>query len=304
MHSAFVNYGSMSVKELPLHRNLGMEIVYVSEGRLRWVVESRIETLCPGTVFFTLPWQAHGSNAVHEPGNRVHFIQIRLDRIYREAARSFRFHPGLDIPARDAQRLSRVFAGTSRHAWWASEDLTVLLPALVKNLDREADPLLIQGYARSILAELAGIISGDISADIQRPATEQRVVQFLQTLRRRCDEPWSLPEMADACHMGRSHFADIIHRLTGDTPMAHLCRLRVERAEQRLRTTDDSITDIALETGFSTTQLFARTFKKFTNRTPTQFRQQVRQPSSSHVIDFTEADEEDRRVLVQRHDWL
>ena len=63
MKGPFISYGSLTQKELPLHRNVGMEVVYVSEGRPRWIVDGRAENVPAGSVFFTLPWQAHGSDA-------------------------------------------------------------------------------------------------------------------------------------------------------------------------------------------------------------------------------------------------
>ena len=105
--------------------------------------------------------------------------------------------------------------------------------------------------------------------------------------------------------MGRSVFTQTVHLLTGDSPTDHLRRLRVEKAEDLLADTDIPVIDIAMECGFSSSQLFARTFKKFTNRTASQFRDESRNPSPSHVLDFTVEDEQRRlQALKKRDAWI
>ncbi len=304
MHKAFVTYGSMTVKELPLHRNMGMELVYVSEGSLRWIVDGHVETVYPGSVFFTLPWQAHGSADAHEPGNRIHFVQFKLDKLYRRAVAGFGFHPSLAVSDAHAQRVSRLFAGAAKHTWSASPNLSALILMLIEGLERDADALFLQALLQGLIAELAAIVSGEQTDRVPFSPTEQRVETFLVKLRERCDEPWRLEAMAKACAMGRSLFAGTVQRLTGDTPSVHLRRLRVEKAESLLAETDTPITRIAFDCGFTTSELFARTFKEFNNQTPSQYRRAAREQKPTHVIDFTEKDERRRMHVRKRHEWL
>ena len=48
--------------------------------------------------------------------------------------------------------------------------------------------------------------------------------------------------------------------------------IRIDRAKELLDFTDESIADIAEASGFSDQNYFARTFKKVTGMTPTQYR--------------------------------
>lgn len=304
MHPAFISYGSLRVKELPLHRNLGMELVYVSEGSLRWIADGRQETISSGSVFFTLPWQAHGSQALHEPGNHVHYLQFKLDRIYRRPVSTFEFHSSLHIPEPAARRISRVFAATARHSWPASRDLSIFLLTLVRRLESSADPLLIEGLFRIVIAELADIVSDMPCERIPASPAEQRVDRFLEQMNQRCERNWRLEEMARTCGMGRSLFAETVRKLTGDVPSVHLRRLRVDRAEQLLRETEMSMTEIGLACGFATSQLFSRTFREFTRRTPSQFRQESRNPSPQPIQDFTTEEERRRLDAVRQHAWV
>jgi AraC family L-rhamnose operon regulatory protein RhaS len=66
--------------------------------------------------------------------------------------------------------------------------------------------------------------------------------------------------MASSCGLGRTRFSQLLQRITGDTPITLLHRLRVERARVMLRETDLSVTQIAQQCGFVTSQYFARVF--------------------------------------------
>jgi len=302
--SPFLNFGSLSQKELPPHRNAGMEIVFVSEGRLRWQVEGQREELPAGSVFFTLPWQAHGSEYVHEPGNRIHFLQLRLDRRYAAPVRSFGFDPALNIPPAAARRLSRILAGTTQHTWPASPALEWLIRKLIERLEGEGSTLFLQGLVMSLLAELVDTIEGNRVLQPSMNPTERRVHALAVRVEADCAEAWTLPRMMMETRLGATHLTEIFKQQTGDSPVAYLKRSRVARSERLLATTERSVTDIALECGFSTTQLFCRVFKQFTHRTPTQFRREIAAGHHATIQDWSEADEQRRLKAIQGREWI
>lgn len=66
------------------------------------------------------------------------------------------------------------------------------------------------------------------------------------------------------------------HRLTldviGETPAAHQRRVRLDRAAWLLLTTDATVLDIALETGWESHEVFTRAFRTQFGTTPSAFR--------------------------------
>jgi transcriptional regulator GlxA family with amidase domain len=65
---------------------------------------------------------------------------------------------------------------------------------------------------------------------------------------------------------------DIFKTQTGLTPNDYLQRARVEKAQEQLRQTNLSVTQIALATGFSSGQYFSTVFARYTGVSPTAFR--------------------------------
>lgn len=54
--------------------------------------------------------------------------------------------------------------------------------------------------------------------------------------------------------------------------MEHLQRLKIERSRHLLRHTAQSITEIAMECGFASSQHFARIFKNFSGQSASDYR--------------------------------
>jgi AraC family transcriptional regulator len=63
----------------------------------------------------------------------------------------------------------------------------------------------------------------------------------------------------------------------GETPKAYTLRLRLERGAFRLLVHDSTVLDIALECGFQTPETFLRAFRRHFGRTPSDYRERVRE---------------------------
>jgi AraC-like DNA-binding protein len=78
--------------------------------------------------------------------------------------------------------------------------------------------------------------------------------------------------MAASVGMGTTLFNERVKSYSGFSPLAYLINIRISEAIKLLRNPDLSITDIALDTGFYSSQHFSTTFRKLTGYTPREFR--------------------------------
>lgn len=69
-----------------------------------------------------------------------------------------------------------------------------------------------------------------------------------------------------------SHFHRVFTEATGETPKAHVERIRLERAAYRLSLTRESVLAIALSVGFQNHETFTRAFKRRFDMTPSAWR--------------------------------
>lgn len=79
-------------------------------------------------------------------------------------------------------------------------------------------------------------------------------------------------EVASLCGLSYHYFSHLFRRNVGKSFCDYLTALRVSEAEKMLLSTEKSITDIAAETGFSTTSYFISRFRLEKGITPAKFR--------------------------------
>jgi AraC family L-rhamnose operon regulatory protein RhaS len=272
-----VSFGHIENKLMYPHCNPGMELVLVEQGRLEWAVEQVPEVLRPGTVYFTLPWQMHGSLQIREPRNKIYYALFGLPGSGKEAQSRIQFPDSLRFADEEAAQLSRIFTSASRHAWPASDLLKEMFQELIRRLGgtSKLDGAASVSLLRCILVELADIISNTTDTLLYNAPTVQKVHAFLQAVGQQLDRTWTLEEMAGECGIKRTQFAKITRHLTGYPPLQYLNRIRFEKACELLGNSDSSITDIAFGCGYATSQYFAETFKKQARMTPSEYRKSL-----------------------------
>jgi AraC-like DNA-binding protein len=91
-----------------------------------------------------------------------------------------------------------------------------------------------------------------------------------------CERPWSVRELSSRVRLSSSHLLALFRIHLGSSPHRYLLQARIARARGLLATSDAPITAIALETGFSSSQHFAKAFKAITGMTPREHRKCAR----------------------------
>ena len=84
--------------------------------------------------------------------------------------------------------------------------------------------------------------------------------------------PIPLEKAAAVAAMEKTYFSSFFHSKVGITFSKWLQYLRVAQAVKLLETGDYSITEVAFQVGFNDLRTFERTFKKWSNLTPREFR--------------------------------
>ncbi|MBO4298969.1 MAG: helix-turn-helix transcriptional regulator [Clostridia bacterium] len=87
-----------------------------------------------------------------------------------------------------------------------------------------------------------------------------------------CDETFSCRDIARPMGMSEVHFRRLFAKMYGQTPNQYLTSARMALAKEKLLRTDESIQQIARETGFGNQNYFSRAFRRETGMTPTDYR--------------------------------
>ena len=84
--------------------------------------------------------------------------------------------------------------------------------------------------------------------------------------------PWTMDELAREVGLSRSALADRFQRLIGQPPMSYLARWRMDVAAQHLRSTNQSLAQVANAVGYEAEAAFSRAFKKTFDVAPATWR--------------------------------
>lgn len=102
--------------------------------------------------------------------------------------------------------------------------------------------------------------------------------KVFEIIEARYTEPLHLDALAASVGLTPKYLCRFFREATHRTPVDYLCYYRVEMACYALATTEQSVTDIALDTGFADLNYFIRCFRKYKGITPGQYRKTVRVP--------------------------
>jgi len=100
----------------------------------------------------------------------------------------------------------------------------------------------------------------------------QRMNRVIDYLRRNLDRQVKLGELAKVACFSEFHFHRIFGAFSGETLNNFTNRLRLEKAARLLRYTRQSLTEIALNCGFSSSATFSRAFRSGYDTSPSEFR--------------------------------
>jgi AraC-like DNA-binding protein len=108
---------------------------------------------------------------------------------------------------------------------------------------------------------------------VERP--NEIVAAAVEYLRAHLDEPLSVAALTKHLGFSRARVFELFTVETGLAPHHYLIRLRLEKAIELLRNTRQSITEIALATGFGSGQHFSRVFHTYRGETPSECRESL-----------------------------
>ena len=127
--------------------------------------------------------------------------------------------------------------------------------------------------ATALYMQLVGLLSRAYGRS-RNPDSQAllRIAAAITHLETHYSEPVELDNLAELAHMSKRSFLRTFRAATGQSPIAYLIQIRVNRAADRLRTSNEAITEVAFAVGFQDSNYFARQFRQLMGVAPRDYR--------------------------------
>ena len=112
---------------------------------------------------------------------------------------------------------------------------------------------------------------------------DPEVGKALALLHRKPAHPWTIATLANEVGISRSVLAERFRRYLSETPIAYLTRWRLQLGAQLLKSTNNSVAEIAAEAGYESEPSFNRAFKREFGLPPARFRSQSKTARSKAI---------------------
>lgn len=250
---------------LSRHCNEGVKIAYVARGSIRLEVDGVRQTLTTGQMFIIRPWQLH---AIGDPQvGPSQLIWVMIDLGVRRPNARWQWPAWFLWSRSDEKQLTDFLALNDRSVFRASRATIDSFEGLRRLIDSsvpEHSETKLKVQINALFVALLDQMLADpppMSADF---ASARRTVEvFLSRLAFALDRDWTLDDMAAECGLSRTRFAHYCNLITNQTPLRYLRHLRLEHASSLIKAQPErSLTDIALSSGFGSSQYFSAAYKR------------------------------------------
>ena len=259
-----IQFNSFNLRKSPR-----LQIFYISEGRFEWTISGKLFILYPGDTAVILPNQEFGSEKGFLDLGIISWIALSPLQFTKEG--NMQLGPWSSIPENESKSFGKLLSLNQISVLSRLLAVGHIFHSLQKEMaEREI------GYTvrvNHLIDELLITMVRHLTRqnNLQRDFP-QTFMKLEQALRSNLDHQWLVEEMAVMVGLGTTAFTEKVRNYTGFSPLHYLINIRIAEAIKMLKNTEKPVTDIALETGFYSSQHFSTTFKKLTGYTPRQFR--------------------------------
>ena len=252
------------------HRHRELELLLVTNGELRALLNNRDIVLCEGEGLFVNSGAVHGGVAnSHEGANYISVIfcadcitgtgDAKLVSRYIE-------------PILKARELEYV---PLRGSGWANDICDVIRQMqAISSGKRQGYELKLNIMLSEAWLTLYENCIPDIGDNRSVSHTEKKRIDVLRKyIQENYAEKITLDNIASSAHISRGECCRIFKRLYDTTPFQYLVRYRLTRSVYYLSETDKSISQIAQSVGFCSSSYYTKCFRAEYNCTPLKYRQ-------------------------------
>lgn len=258
----------LDFSDVPMHWHDEIELIYIKKGRGMVQIDFNTYTVTAGELALILPGQLHG------------IMQYENDLMEYE---NIMFHPNLllskqtDICTSDF--LEPLFARSIALPCIITKELTHYdeIMDCINNADEicKTYPPAYQFGIKSALYQFLYLLFCYHKCQVTFPKSYRSLDKMKQIIKYiECNymNKITIADISSEVGLSESHFMKYFKKTMGTSFIDYLNDYRLTMASRLLVTSENSVLEIAIETGFENLSYFIRLFKKKYSMTPNQYR--------------------------------
>ena len=252
----------------PLHDHEFGEVVIVLSGNGWHILNDEPQLITSGEVFYIRPEDRHAFEQVHD--------LCLTNVLYRPSERLL-----------SRERIQLLLENPEgRRRWQLTDDSLRAITPLITQLGHEvrSDDPHSDVMAESLFIQLAvALCRHRIPIDCDELPAQGPFGHVLAYLRRHFTSDLDVADVARRSGFSLRTFTRLFRKATATTPHDYVVKLRIGWAMHAIRTTCDSITEIAFASGFNDSNYFSSCFSKMTGFSPSEYRRRAREAGAAAV---------------------
>lgn len=274
-YEAFIFDTSVIPFPVRQHWHYYMEILFAIDGTIMVSSNDEEYTLNPGDMIVLYPKSLHAISAPPSSHGTMRYYVLKFDLN--------RFRENIGIIPQMKSVILQAESDEHTSIYFSKEDLRdfpideYLQSCVKENYEKN------YGYYLAMHSSITSLLLAMIrvwrkQGFVPSKTTTQPADNSINTITEYIDahshQPLRVEKLAAHCNMSYSFFAKKFKQVYGRSCKEYIEFIRVTKAEDMLLFTDHDLTYISQETGFSDCSHMIKTFRKYKNITPKQFRMQ------------------------------
>lgn len=241
------------------HAHNHYELYFLINGERNYFIGNGIVHVQAGDVVFVPKHIIHKTTSVSSSGHErflINFTDKYFDESLKNEILKIFKNYYLSIPEKYLKKAEDIFFRISEE---------------YKSMDKYS-PILLKSYLTEFFALLIRSDTTSVLVNESENKTEKHIKKVLDAINNDMSAEMTVDIAANIAGFSKSYFEKSFRQLTGFTFIDYLNTMRLLHAQKLLSETKKSVTDIAFECGFNSSNYFTTVFKKFTGTTPLKFR--------------------------------
>ena len=248
------------------HKSSLPQLTYIIQGDIDFTLNGRIHNCSSGDILINRPNEVFGTLNQTFPASKTAFLKFDIEELKKYVDESFYL------------KAKNFFNSLVFNKLKMGDECQRIIEGLLQE-HRYPDECSFE-HCKALFIEMLVLLIRSHSSEMEEQSLNtgkvSRLIKLVDAyLHENLAKKIHIRDLAEQVELSESHFRYVFGRLYGMSPSDYIIHCRVEEAKRQLLESRETITEIAFELGFSSSQYFSNTFKAKTGMRPIEYRKAI-----------------------------